>query len=174
MKHFLSQHKEISERKSEFEGLNKKVINWFCSYDAVFSKMCLSNRETWLTFTRWRNIPPDSSVGAQKTAASNNRRNWLSSNLDYLTSLTVNSMHQNPSREANSSGTGQEIPPFHGTWRFITTFTRAHHYTISWVQWNQSTSLHPIYLLFVLILSSPSGPFPSDFPTHFLVSPTRK
>jgi hypothetical protein len=55
----------------------------------------------------------------------------------------------------------------YGTRRFITVFTRAHHWSLSWARWIHCTSSHPISLRFVLILSSfprlglPSGLFRS-------------
>jgi len=73
------------------------------------------------------------------------------------------------------------FPAFYGTWRFITVFTRAHHWPVSWARCIQSTTLHPSFLRSSLILSShlrlglTSGLFPSDFPTKilysFLISP---
>jgi hypothetical protein len=72
-----------------------------------------------------------------------------------------------------------KLPAFYGTRRFITVFTRALHWSLSW-----ASPYHPILSLrSILILSShlrlglPSGPFPSAFPANilyaFLVSPIR-
>jgi hypothetical protein len=47
--------------------------------------------------------------------------------------LTVNSIEQSPSWEANTSSTSQEIPQ-----RFITAFTRAHQLSLSWARSVQS------------------------------------
>jgi len=47
-------------------------------------------------------------------------------------------MEQNPSWEANSHSASQKVPVY-GTWRFITMFTRANHWSLSWVRWIQST-----------------------------------
>jgi len=43
-------------------------------------------------------------------------------------------MVQSPSWETNSRLAGHEIPRFHGTRRFITVFTRAHHWSLSWAR----------------------------------------
>jgi hypothetical protein len=43
-----------------------------------------------------------------------------------LKSWLINSMEQNITWEANSHSAGQEFPAFYGTWRFLTTFLRAH------------------------------------------------
>jgi hypothetical protein len=47
----------------------------------------------------------------------------------------------------------QEIYYFYGLRRFITVFTTARHWPISWDLWKQSTTSHPIVLTFILILS---------------------
>jgi hypothetical protein len=58
---------------------------------------------------------------------------------------------------------------FYGIWRFITMFTRTHH----WLIWIQSTPSYPISSRFLLILSSHlclcimSGLFPSGFATKY-------
>jgi hypothetical protein len=59
------------------------------------------------------------------------------------------------------------------TWRFITVFTRALHWSLSWARSINSIPLHPIYLTSILILCShcldlPSGLFFSGFPTKIL------
>jgi hypothetical protein len=61
-------------------------------------------------------------------------------------------------------------PAFYGTRRFITVFTRALHWFISWAWSIQSVPSHPISLRSILILSThlhlalPSGLFPLVFP----------
>jgi hypothetical protein len=63
---------------------------------------------------------------------------------------------------------------FYGTWRFITTVTRAVHPYLSWARPAQSTtpnlvSRRPILMLSLhLCLGLPSGLFPSDFPTNYI------
>jgi hypothetical protein len=70
-----------------------------------------------------------------------------------------------------------------GARRFITVFTTAHHWFLSWARWIHSTPSHPISLRPILILSYhlrwglPSGLFLSGFLTRilnaFLISPVR-
>jgi hypothetical protein len=47
----------------------------------------------------------------------------------------------------------KKFPTFYGTWRFITVFTRARHWSLSWDKWIQFTRLHPISLRYILMLS---------------------
>jgi hypothetical protein len=55
----------------------------------------------------------------------------------------------------------------YGTWRFITVFTQARHWTLSWASWFQFAPSIPISLRSILMLSShllvglPSGLLPS-------------
>jgi hypothetical protein len=58
-------------------------------------------------------------------------------------------MEQSPSWEAS-----QEIPRFYGTRKFITIFTTARRWSLSWARWIQSKSSHPSSLKCILILSS--------------------
>jgi hypothetical protein len=69
----------------------------------------------------------------------------------------------------------KNISIFYGTRRFITVFTRARHWSLSWVrriQWKHSKT---ISLRFILILSFhlhlglPSGLFPSGFPSQIFM-----
>jgi hypothetical protein len=68
----------------------------------------------------------------------------------------------------------KNFPTFYGTRRFITVFTRALHWYLSWARSIQSVSPHPICLRSILILSThlclgiPSIHFPSGFPTNIL------
>ena len=69
-----------------------------------------------------------------------------------------------------SSQLVKKFPAFYGTLRFITTFTRAHHLSLSWACLIQSMPPHPttwrsIIILSHLRLGHPSGPFPSGFLT---------
>jgi hypothetical protein len=74
----------------------------------------------------------------------------------------------------------KNFPAFNGTRRFITAFTRALHWSVSWARSIQSI---PSYLRSILILSThlrlglPNGLFLSGFPTNivyaFLFSPIR-
>ena len=66
----------------------------------------------------------------------------------------------------------KKLPAFYGIRRIITAFTTAHHVSISWARWIQSTPSHPIYFLKSLLilysylcLGLPSGFFPSGLPT---------
>jgi hypothetical protein len=62
-------------------------------------------------------------------------------------------MKKGPSLGANSHSASQEILGL-GTPRFITVFTIAHHWYLSWVSCIQSTPSHSISLRSILILSS--------------------
>jgi hypothetical protein len=78
---------------------------------------------------------------------------------------------------------GRNFRAFYGTRRFISVFTRALYWSLSWARSIQSISSHPISLRSILILSThlrlglSSGLFPSHFPTNilytFLFSPIR-
>ena len=71
----------------------------------------------------------------------------------------------------------EKLTSFHGTWRFITKFTSAHHLSLSWASSIQAIPPHPTSWRFIWILSShlqlglPSGLFPSSFPTKTLYMP---
>jgi hypothetical protein len=62
----------------------------------------------------------------------------------------------------------------HGTWKFITMFTRALHWSICWARSIQAIPSHPISIGSILLLSThlrlglPSGLCPSGFPTNIL------
>jgi hypothetical protein len=64
----------------------------------------------------------------------------------------------------------KKFPAFYGTQRFITVFTRAIHWYLSWARSIQSIPSHPVSLRPILILFThlrlglPSGLFPSWFP----------
>jgi hypothetical protein len=68
----------------------------------------------------------------------------------------------------------KNFPAFYGARKFITMFTRALHWSLSWPRSIQSISSHPISLRPILILSThlrlvlPSGLFPSVFPAYIL------
>jgi len=84
-----------------------------------------------------------------------------------------NSIEQSASWDADS----QLVSKFstsNGTWRFITMFRRACHWSLSSARCIQSTTSHPISIRSILILSYhlcqglPHGLFPSCFPTKIL------
>jgi hypothetical protein len=68
----------------------------------------------------------------------------------------------------------KNFPAFYGTRRFITAFTSAVHWSLSWTRSIQSTLSNHIYLRTILILCThlrrglPSVLFPSVFPTNIL------
>jgi hypothetical protein len=68
----------------------------------------------------------------------------------------------------------KKFSAFYGTRGFITVFTRALHWSLSWARSIQSTPSHPISIRPILILSThlrlglPSGHLPSGFPTNIL------
>jgi hypothetical protein len=68
----------------------------------------------------------------------------------------------------------KNFPAFYGIRRFITVFTRALHWSLSWVTSMQSILSRPISLRSILILSThlrigiPSCLFPSGYPTNIL------
>jgi len=103
---------------------------------------------------------------------------FLSTVKKYLT----HSMEQSPSWEVKLTFTQlvNKFPAFNLTWRFITVFRRAFHWSLSWSSWIQSTTSHPLSLRYILIschlcLGLLSTFFPSGFPTKilyaFLISP---
>jgi hypothetical protein len=67
-----------------------------------------------------------------------------------------------------------KFPAFYGTRRFKTVFTRVRHWCIPWSTWTQSTSLNPVSLRSILILSVhqrlgfPNSLFPSGVLTKLL------
>jgi hypothetical protein len=68
----------------------------------------------------------------------------------------------------------KNFPAFYGTQKFITAFTRALYWSLSWARSIQSIPSHPISLRSFLTLSThlrlgvPSVLFPSGFPTNIL------
>jgi hypothetical protein len=95
----------------------------------------------------------------------------------------TNSMEMSPSWAGPSCATTQEFPNILWARKFITVFTRALHWSLSWVGLIQYVQLHHLSLRTIWTLSThlslglPSGLFPSGFPTNilyaFLFSPIR-
>jgi len=85
-----------------------------------------------------------------------------------------NFMVQNIIWKADCHSAYQKKSFLYWTRRFITGFTKAHHWTLSWDSWIQFTPSIPISLKSSLMLSShiclglPSGLLPSGFPTKTL------
>jgi hypothetical protein len=65
---------------------------------------------------------------------------------ELIHSLTHSLMELSPSWEATNCAATQELPAFYGTQMFITVFTRALHWSLSWAISIQSTPSHPISL----------------------------
>jgi len=55
-------------------------------------------------------------------------------------------MNRSPSWEASSLSASQGITALCGIQSFITMFTRARHWSLSWIRWIQSTTSHLISL----------------------------
>jgi hypothetical protein len=106
----------------------------------------------------------------------------------FLHLLPVRSQHLLGSENTNFTGLSPSweagsCAAFYGTRRFITAFTRALHWSLSWTRLVQSIPPHPISLRSILIqpthlrLGLSSGLFPYGFPTDilyaFLFSPIR-
>jgi hypothetical protein len=62
----------------------------------------------------------------------------------------------------------KNFPALYGNRRFITVFTRVLHWSLSSVRSIQSITSNFISLRYILILSTHSGLFSSDFPTNIL------
>jgi hypothetical protein len=85
---------------------------------------------------------------------------------NYLTSWSWDLLEQLPAVQLLKN-----FPTFYETWRFISTFTRALHWSLSWARSIQLITPNPISLRSSLILSThlclglPSSLLPSGFPT---------
>jgi hypothetical protein len=62
-------------------------------------------------------------------------------------------MEQSPWEDGSHSASQEIPPPFYGNRRFITVFTTARHWSLSWAKWIQSTPPNPISLTSILMLS---------------------
>jgi len=58
--------------------------------------------------------------------------------------VMTNFMEQSSSSETNSHSAGQEIVIFYRIKRFITSFRRTHHWSLSWARCIQFTLSYPI------------------------------
>jgi hypothetical protein len=76
-------------------------------------------------------------------------------------------MGQSSSSEANSHLVSQEIPGPLWNRRFITVFTRARHWSLSWARWIQSIPFHPISTIILpSTLRSSEWSLPFRFSDH--------
>jgi hypothetical protein len=95
--------------------------------------------------------------------------------LQFDPTATTSSIERKTS-EADSLSAGQELPAFHGSRTFITVFTTARLWYLSWARWIQFTHSHLISLrstlksglYYHLRLGQSSGLFSSGFPLKIL------
>ena len=82
----------------------------------------------------------------------------------HCASITEQNLCSSPA-EAGCHSVHQEIHAFYWGKMFITLFTTAHHWTLSWVRWIQSLTLQPISIKLMLTL-----PPPHLTPQYLLIS----
>jgi hypothetical protein len=66
----------------------------------------------------------------------------------------INFMKRDPSWDAESPQLIKTVPIFYGTNKSTSLFKRDGHWSLSWARWIQSTTLHPTFSIYILVLSS--------------------
>jgi hypothetical protein len=67
--------------------------------------------------------------------------------------MLINSLEQSYSSNDNTACLVKKFPAFYGNGKFITVFTTANHWTLSWAGWTNSKFSNPLSLSLILILS---------------------
>jgi hypothetical protein len=120
----------------------------------------VSTSETSVSFyqTTLRNIPEDSHIHTRR------RENLTSHQRTKYQNELCNYLHRAESVLLEMFIITQlvkKLPVFYGTWKFITVFTKVHHWAFSWVRWIHFTSSHPIFKIqsniIVAYVRLPSG-----------------
>jgi len=68
----------------------------------------------------------------------------------------TNFEHQSPSWEADIPQLVKKFPAFNGTRKFISVFTKAHHWSPSWDRWMQVTSSHRLIKIQLILYYPPT------------------
>ena len=130
----------------------------------------------------WNNVSTDTPQLTSQLHSANIYITWLLCVMEFNTLLTkhaylLTSWSRALLEMLTDSQLVKKLPTFFGTLRFITTFTNAHHLSLSRATSIQSMPPYPTSWRYFLILSSrlclglPIGIFPSGFPTKTLYTP---